>query len=325
MTKLKGNPGPIPGKTLYDSSIHKEKKPILKPLLTTGAIILMLAAFHVINLTIQWNITKLEISTNELTKERLGYYTFLGLTNHETAQRKLKTAIGLQIKPFTVVSYFDLIHPAVFLIHSRSSNAVVFTGSMMTYPGIGFTDIYFHASEIVQTIKKEKGTRVFYYGNSLFPGLYHKIAQTMIDSEIGEGIRRSDLSFILTPVEDSQYLKIIHYTYFFLPLVMILILASYYGKVFYIAFFYYLGLFLLFDFKRFLFTIPFSWLIDILHLKLSSSTETIVAAVITALFVIFAFIGLFSRKKRLEKEQALTVWGKGLIVFFILLPLVLRF
>lgn len=325
MTKTKGNTEQKQGQTLYEPSKHKEKKPVLKALLTAGAVILMLAAFHIINHTIQWNISKLEISTNELTKERLGYYTFLGLSNYETARTKLETAIGLQIKPFTVVSYFDLFHPAVFLIHSRSANAVVFTGLMMTYPGKGFIDIYFHSAEIVETRKKDRGTQAFYYGNALFPNLYHKLAASLADSGIGEAPRRSGLSFILTQIEDSQYLKITYYAYFYLPLLIILILTAYYGKVFNMAFFYYAGLFLLFDFKRVLFTVPFSWLIDILHLELSSSTETIAAAVITSIFVIVAFTGMFSKKKKTGKEQALTVWGKGLIFFFILLPLGLRF
>lgn len=325
MKNLPENTQKKPGRTIYDPSHHLKKEPVTKILLVGAAVIIMLAAFHFINQVIRWNTTKLEIVNNELTRERLGNYTFLGLSNGTDAREKLETAVGLQIRPFTVVSYFDFFHSAVFLVHSRTRDAVINTGIMMTYPPKGFTDIYFHPTEIVESRQNEAGSRAVYYGSSLFPGIYYAVAGAIAGNGIGEGSPHRGLSFILNQVEDSTYLKIPYYAYFYLPLLTILILAAYYGRVFYTAFFYYVGLFLLFDFKRVLFTIPFSWLIDILGVDISPSAAAIGSAVMAAIFVIVGFTGIFTNRKKISPEQFLTPWGKGLIFFFILLPLALRF
>lgn len=325
MKNLPENTQEKPGRTVYDPSHHLTKEPVTKILLVGAAVILMLAAFRFINLIICWNASKLAITSNPITRERLGNYTFLGLSNHADAGKKLDTELGLQIRPFTVVSYFDLLHPSVFLIHSRARNAVINTGIMMTYPSTGFTDIYFHPTEIVETRRKETGSQAVYYGSSLFPGIYHAIAGSMTGSGIGEGTPRRGLSFILNQLEDSDYLKIPYYAYFYLPLLTILILAAFYGRVFYISFFYYAGLFLLFDFKRVLFTIPFSWLIDIVGVDISPSVAAIGSAVLLTVFVIGGFAGIFTNRKKIPTEQVLTAWGKGLIILFLLLPLALRF
>lgn len=325
MKNLPENTQRKPGRTVYDPSHDLTKEPVTKILLVGVAVIILLVAFHFINQIILWNTSKLEITTNALTRDRLGNYKFLGLSNRTDARKELETAVGLQIRSFTVISYFDFFHPAVFLIHSRTRNAVINTGIMMTYPPKGFTDIVFHPTEILESTHEETGSQAVYYGSSLFPGIYHAVAGSIAGSGIGEGTPHRGLSYILNQMEDSNYLKITYYAYFYLPLLTILILAAYYGRVFYIAFFYYVGLFLLFDFKRVLFTIPFSWLIDIFGIDISPSAAAIGSAVLVTLFVIGGFTGIFTNRKKVSTEQVLTPWGKGLILFYILLPLALRF
>ncbi|MCP5104737.1 MAG: hypothetical protein GY950_15235 [bacterium] len=306
------------GRTLYEPSRDLLKEPVSKILLVILAILVMLTVFRFINLTISWNMTRLELKSNPLT--RTNSFHFLGLSGNDTAQKKLQNMLDLQIREVTVVSYFDLFHPAVFLMHSRSKKPIVNVGIMSVYPEKGFTGVYFHPTEILETRRKETGSQAVYFGNSLFPALYKVLANRLSDNGGGGGI-----AFIMPPIEDANYLKIPYYAAFFLPLMAILILAAYYGRIFYISFFYYLGLFLLFDFKKALFTVPFSWLIDLLGLNISPAISAIISAALVSIFVLGGFIGIFHNRKQELGASPLTLWGKGLILFFLLLPIFLRF
>ncbi|MCX6578658.1 MAG: hypothetical protein NT166_00570 [Candidatus Aminicenantes bacterium] len=291
-------------------------------------ILLMLAAARFINLTICWNAVKLELQGNQSIS--LANYRFLGLSEYETARGRLTGLVNSQIREVTVVSYYDFFHPAVFLIHSRSKNPLVNVGIMNVLPGKGFVDYFFHPTEILEVRTDKVANRAVYYGSAIFPAIYWNIARRLSNEGVGEkaGASAQPLSFIVNRVEDADYLKIPYYVYFYLPLLLILILTAFYGKAFCISFFYYLGLFLLLDFKKALFTIPFSWLSSLLGVNIS---PTVAAVISVGLAVLFFFGGLSGivyvinkRKENLGNIQ-LTIWGKGLIVFFILLPLFLRF
>ncbi len=309
-----------PGGTVYDPSKYRYKASLGKILLVVGLILLMLAAARLANLTIWWNVMRLELTNDPLTP--VNNYRFLGHSGYEAARKKLDTMLALRIRKATIVSYFDLLHPAVFLIHNRSQSTFVNAGLMTTYPAKGFSEYFFHPTEILEVRGKETGKRAVYFGSSLFPAIYEKIA-----SRISPSSQR--ISFIITPIEDGKYLKIPYYIYFYLPLLSILIIAAYYGRTFYIAFFYYLGLFLLFDFKKVIFTAPFSWLINLLGFDVSPAAAAIVSAVLVCLFVIGGFIGLFNIRRTRKWEETgepyMSVLGKSLIFFFLLLPLFLRF
>ncbi len=305
-----------------------EEHKVGKVLLVGLGILLMLVAANLINLAISWNTVKLELQDNQLLQQ--ANYRFLGLSDYETARGRLTGLVDSQIREFTVVSYYDFFHTAVFLIHSRSKNPLVNVGIMNVLPGKGFVDYFFHPTEILELRSNETKQQAVYYGSAIFPSLYWDIAERISGTEVGEeaGAKSTPISFIINRVEDSDYLKIPYYVYFYLPLLLILILTAFYGKPFCISFFYYVGLFLLFDFRRVLFTIPFSWLINLLGLNISPT----MAAVISVAWVILFFFGglsgvvyVINKKRENFDNIQLTIWGKGLIVFFILLPLFLRF
>jgi hypothetical protein len=310
-------------KNLLKIEEHKAGKVFMISLL----ILLMLAAARFINLTICWNAVKLELTGNQ--SITLANYRFLGLSDYETAQGRLTGLVNSQIREVTVVSYYDFFHSAVFLIHSRSKNPLVNVGIMNVLPGKGFVDYFFHPTEIIEVRTDKVANRAVYYGSAVFPAIYWNIARRLSNEGVGEkaGASAQPISFIVNRVEDADYLKIPYYVYFYFPLLLILILTSFYGKPFCISFFYYLGLFLLFDFRKALFTIPFSWLISLLGVNIS---PTVAAVISVGLAVLFFFGGLSGiiyvinkRKENLGNIQ-LTIWGKGLIVLFILLPLFLR-
>ena len=274
--------------------------------------------------------SRLELTHNPLTKARVGDYSFMGLSGYEEARKKLMNSVTLQrVREVTVTSYFDLLHPAIFLIHSRSSKTYVNLGRMSVYPDKGFTALFFHTGEILETRRKETVRHATYFGRSLFPVLYESLAGFISRGRIGERAsgKKLGISFIIKPIEETEYLTIPYYLYFYLSLLAILILISRYGNTFYISFFYYLGLFLLFDFKQALFIIPFQWLINLLGVDISQTWAVILSAGIVTIFVIGGFYGIFSSRKRSMDQFGynLTVWGKGFIFFFLLLPLFLRF
>lgn len=301
-----------------------------KVLMVSLIILLMLVAAHFINLTICWNAAKLELTGNTMIP--LTNYKFLGLSDYETARERLTGLVNSQIREFTVVSYYDLFHSVVFLVHSRSKNPLVNVGIMNVLPGKGFVDYFFHPTEIIEVRSNEISRQAVYYGSSIFSPIYWNIASRL--SGQGEGVGEKagasaqPISFIINRVEDADYLKIPYYVYFYFPLLLILILTAFYGKPFCITFFYYLGLFLLFDFRKVLFTIPFSWLINLLGLNISPTMAAVIAVGLAILFILGGLSGIVyvinKRKEQMGNIQ-LTIWGKGLIVFFILLPLFLRF
>lgn len=316
--------------TMYDASQYKEKAPLGKILLVIGFVLVLLLAIRFLNLSLWWNVTRLELTHDHdpLTKARVGDYSFMGLSGYEAARKKLMNSVTLQrVREVTVTSYFDLLHPAIFLIHSRSSKPYVNLGRMSVYPDKGFTTLFFHPTEILETRRQKTGRYAIYFGSSLFPALYKKLAGYISSNGIGEGAKDKGegISFIVKPIEETEYLKIPYYIYFYLSLLAILILSAHYGSIFYISFFYYLGLFLLFDFKKALFTIPFQWLINLLGVNISQTLAAVISAGIVTLFVIGGFIGIFNSCRRDQVGYNLTVWGKGLIFLFLLLPLSLRF
>lgn len=285
---------------------------------------MLLVLIRYLNLILFWNVTRLELTNDPLT--RVGDYRFLGFSNYENAKKKFMKTIAFHMKDVSIATYFDSFHPAVFLINNKSGKKTfVNLGHMIVFPEKGFTALFFHPSEILETRRKETGRQAHYYGYSLFSEIYKKLAGNISGTEIGERVRKQGISFILKPVKDSNYLKIPYYLHFYLSLLIILILAAYYGRIFYISFFYFLELFLFFDFKKTLFTVPFSWLINLLDIDISETTTAIISAILVTIFVIGGFLGIFNIRKEESREYNLTAIGKGLIIFFLLLPFFLRF
>jgi len=168
-------------------------------------------------------------------------------------------------------------------------------------------------------IRKEKGGKTFWghLGTSfllnMFTGTSPEI--TVTTDKAPEG-----LSYYAKTVNNSTYLKIPYLIYFYLPLLLIMIMAFFNSPAILTSFFYYVGLFLLFDFRRDLFATPLSWLMDLLNLEIGGYTDLIGSLVVVTLFVLLGVLGLINWKKVREPfQERLT------IMFFLLLPLFLRF
>jgi hypothetical protein len=309
-----------PGRTLYDKSRYKPKVSILKIVFVIFFVLALLLAVCFLDHMLWWNAAKWELKSSRTGRSE--DFLFLGFSNYEKAQKKLSEFTGTHINDKTVVSYFDLTHRNVFIINNRGTKSFLNVGIMSVYPESGITTLLFHPSEIVETRRENFSTKALYYGTSLFPQLFDATAKRISKGEEGKGI-----GFIFNPINDTKYLKIPYMIYFFLPLLIIILLSANYRR-FAISFFYYGGLFLLFDFKRVLFIAPFSWLINLLGVNISHTAAAIISALMLTVFITTGFMGIVYKHKREPVENTgyfLPFWGRGLIVFFLLLPLVLRF
>lgn len=315
-------PQPV-GRTVYDASLYKHRASTGKIILLAAAVLLLLAAVRFLNLTLWWNMTRLEISQSN---SRVGDYTFLGLSSRQAAQDKLMNSPVRSMKAVSVAAYFDGFHPMVFLVNCNRGGTFTNLGLTAFYPQTGVTTVIFHPTEIIETHRNGEPAAAVYFGRSLFPVLYEKLAGFIAGNGVGESAGNQKISFILNRTEDTDYLNIPYYIYFYVPLLGILFLGAYYGRVFYISFFYFPGLFLLFDFRRVLFTGPFDWLIRLTGLEISQTAAAIVSAVLVGLFVLGGFAGIFNGRNRdSDSEPAFTTRARALIFFFLLLPLALRF
>lgn len=294
--------------SIYDEKQFKKAGLRVNLFYLFGILILLLVVFRFINLTMWWFMTHLELTSKPPDKQVR--YTSLHLSSHEKAKEKcLELSQRYPAVNVTVVSYFNLLHPGVFLVHNKAKYAAVDLGRMVIPLGPGLFTFRMHLTDIIekqwnQTVKQTRFT------TSILLSLFIK----------EDPAASKDISFILKPIEKAGYLDIPYLIYFYLPLVLILIFSSFYSRAVFTSFFYYSGLFLLFDFKTVLFRVPFSWLTQLFNIKDITPVEGVGAVVVAVLFTLLGIYGLFNWKKRRDIFKE-----KLMVLFFILLPIFLRF
>ena len=273
-----------------------------------GILIILLVVFRFINLTMWWFMTHLELTHK--TPDKQVKYTSLFLSSHERAKEKcLELSQRYPAANVTVASYFNLLHPGVFLVHNQAKHAAVDLGRMVIPLGPGLFTFRIHLTDIIekqwnQTVKQTRFTS--------------SILLTFFMEE--DPAANKDISFILKSMEKTEYVDIPYLIYFYLPLALILIFSSFYSRAVFTSFFFYTGLFLLFDFKTVLFRAPFNWLFQLFNVKDITPVEGVGAVVVAVLFTLLGIYGLINWKNRRDilKERLI-------VLFFILLPIFLRF
>jgi hypothetical protein len=293
--------------SIYDEKQFKKAGLRVNKLYLIGILLLLLVVFRFLNLTLWWVVNHLEL--NQKTAGKEVKYTSLHLSSYEKAKEKcLDFSRAPPKTDVTVVSYFNLFQPGIFLIHNTAKFSAVDLGRMVVPLGPGLFTLKMHLSGVVEK-QGEQGRQQGYFGNSLLAKFFIKESQAA-----------GDLSFINVPLEKSTYLKIPYLVYFYLPLVLILLFASIFSQAVLTGFFYYTGLFLLFDFKALFFTVPFGWFTRAIGIKDTTSFEGLVAVIAAVLLTMIGVLGLLNWKERrgIFKENLL-------VLLFLLLPLFLRF
>jgi hypothetical protein len=294
--------------SIYDEKKFKKAGLRVNLFYLFGILIILLVVFRFLNLTMWWVATHLEITNKP--PDKLVKYSSLLLSSHERAKENcLELSQSYPAANVIVVSYFNLFHPGVFLVHNKAKHSTVDLGRMVIPLGPGLFTFRIHLTDIIE--KQWNQTVQWRHFTS-------SILLTFFIKE--DRAANKNLSYILKSVENTTYLDIPYLIYFYLPLVLILILSSIYSPALFTSFFYYPGLFLLFDFKTVLFRVPFNWLTRLFNIKDTTAVDGIGAVVVAVLFTLLGIYGLIKWKNRRDifKERLF-------VLFFILLPIFLRF
>lgn len=294
-----------------------------KPRRTRSAIffILLLVAFllamHFFNLFLQWTVIRLELAHGPVF--RSPEYSFLGFSLFNQKELAAVRYFKNSSKPTRVFGFFDFFHPVIFHIWNKNGMAFIDLGPIVVAVPTGFSRIVFFPSSVF-FVDHEKKVTVKCFATSPAGLLWQGFLAKKYSTSKPAARKPLAVSFVIKELEKSRYLKIPYLVYFYLPLLMIILLAIRYGSVLLMAFFYYAEILFLFDYRKMFVTVPFDWIFKLFNWKISAGQVEVTAALMVVIFVLCAAFGLWHWKK-----SDISGREKGIILFFILLPFFLFF
>jgi hypothetical protein len=276
-----------------------------------------LLAVHFLNLFMHWTITRQELA--EKPAYRTPEYTFLGLSllNREkiAAVQRLPNAAPSG----RVFAFYDGLHPSVFLVWNNGRREEFFDlGPLLVAVPAGASRVSLLPAGIF-LLRQGKMTVVKNYDGSILGGIWARYWQNKIGAA-GKGGQSMPGSFVVKQEEGATRLKLPYLVYFYLPLLLILILAATSGLGLASAFFYYAEMFFLFDFQKLFVTVPLGWLFNALGVELRDPWAKVLAVSMALLFLAASLYGLW-RWRNAEIPGS----RKWVVLFFILLPFSLFF
>jgi hypothetical protein len=309
------NNDPPANKTLYRGEKRRFVFPRLSAFLPLLLVFLLLV--HFLNLFLQWTVIRQELAQEPTF--RSPEYTFLGfsLLNQKSisAARLLPNAAPAG----RVYGFFDVIHPAVFLIWNNAQKEDFFDlGPVIIAVPTGSSRVSFFPGSVFLLQQGEKKT-LRYFGDAFVGSAWHIfLSKKIIKDEKKEML--SPGSFVVKAPEQSPYLKIPYLIYFFLPLLLIIAAIGSSGAVMATAFFCQVEMFFLFDYQKLFAAIPLGWAFKALNIEISDFRIKLVSLLLALFFLACAVFGLWHWKKR-----EISVWQRRIILFFVLLPWFLYF
>jgi hypothetical protein len=306
---------------MYDDTpiILKQKLPG-HPIIYIALILSLLFTIRFLNLSLKYHLTKSEVESKHEINQGVEF-DFTGMSGLNTARERLNSNMNTTSGFVNVVGYYDFLHHMVYLVYNHSAPKFIEIGRHTAFLKKGFTQIFLFPSDIIKTVRgKNVGTK--YFGNSLLKDSFNELSNRLaLHSNTAEGIQKEKgVSFILHPLIKSKYLKISYYIYCFLPLLIIIFLSLRFTNIFFLGYFIYLELFLLFDPKLLFASIPFGWLINLLKLEISNKMEWIISGSLLGVFTLLGIVGFF-----FIDEIKRVPWAKYFFMFFLMLPIFLRF
>ena len=276
-------------------------------------VLVVLLAVHFLNVFLHWTVIRLELAQAPVFNSP--EYSFFGFSLFNQEKISSVRYFEKSSQPARVFAYFDIFHPAVFDVWNRKNDmAFVDFGPVILslppgfsrvalYPGPGF--FVEHENRIAL-----KSYAASYGGSSWYRFLSAKfLASRKKPKEL------RNVSFVVKELETSQYLKIPYLLYFFLPLLIVVLLAMRHGAAYLTALIYYVEMFFLFDFRSMFVSVPFHWFLKLVHWEIGAAQVELVAMVLVTVFVLASAVGLWNWKK-----NTLAGLDKGIILFFVLLP-----
>lgn len=305
--------------SVYDNAKFKQfkKKRFTGNVFVIVALVLVLLIIaRFTNLTIQYHMTKLELKSSSLCEKT--DLIFLGFSGYEKAEKRLLQPDFTHTKKIKVVCFYDFYHPAVFFINNKDMLCFVDLGKLVVYVNPGFSVITFYQFDIIKI--REKGTEIVqHFGNSLLYPVFVSVCEIFGYNLNMEKRSKKGLSYIIKSIEKSKYMKIQYLIYFYVPLFLIILFAFSYSNAIFIAFFYYIEVFFLFNLKE-AFIGPFLWLLNFLNIQASDIVVIIGACSLCLIFLITGIFGLFNWKN-IQNQS----FERGFILFMLLLPIFIRF
>lgn len=305
------------GESQGKSSLYPgEKRPFFRGGKWVWPLLLLLAGLalvHFLNLFMQWTLISRELAGKPSFQSP--EYTFLGFS---PLHRQEIAAIGRlpnSAPAGRVFAFFDLLHPAVFMVWNNAGVEEFFDlGPVMVALPAGASRIAFLPGSVFLLSQGDRSVARNFAG-SICGGI-----RAGALNKDGAGGRNLPGSFVVKAAERSPSLRIPYLVYFYLPLVLIIIAVATSGAGMATAFFYYAGMFFLFDFEKLFVTVPLAWLFKALGVELPAPWITVLAAVLALLFLAAAVYGLLR-----WNDKEIPPSGKWIAWFFILLPLALFF
>jgi hypothetical protein len=306
---------PTGRRTLFQ---EKSRSPLLPRI---DAFLLLLLALllliHFLNLFLQWTVTRQELSHGPVF--RSPEYTFLGFSPFQqkkiAALRRLPNAAAAG----RVYGFFDLIHPAVFLIWNNGPGEEFFDlGPVIVAVPAGASRVTFFPGSLFLLRQGERST-LKYFGEAIVGRAWDGFLSKKIAPDADKG-RSSPGSFAVKDRGQSPYLRIPYLIYFFLPLLLILAAIGSMGEVMASAFLFHVEMFFLFDYRQLFAAVPLGWAFRALNIEISDFRLKLAAILLVLFFLAASVFGLWHWKKR-----ETTTWQKRIVLFFILLPWFLFF
>ena len=294
--------------------IRKRKEGIQRPLLAVMVFILVLLLVRMLNLGLWWHSNRLEIQHKAVLSNT--QYTFLGFSSEAKAKKELDKMRNLGKSASVAVSYYDVFTPIGFAVFNRGQNTeMIDMGRLILYtcPGESSARMFFHGaiSQNCSGMESEK-----YYEPFLLRRWF-RLASSKLTGRKSQG---PPPSFVLKPLANSHYLKVPYLIYFYLPFVLLILLTLHFGGGMLTGFFYFVEVFFLFDYRQVLAEVPFSWVKSITGGEFGLGAATVVSVAVAVLALLLFAAGLY-QWKTLREHPVARLW----VLFFVLLPLVLRF
>lgn len=285
------------------------------PLLPLLAVAAGLLLAHGLNVWMQWSLIRRELSGKPLFHSP--EYTMIGLAALHRGEIAALGRLPNAAPGGRIFAYFSPLRPAVFLAWNNAGAGEFFDlGPLLLalpagasridlLPGMMF--VLRHGHEVVARN----------YGGSIF-GRYW--ARALGGGPPGGAGMRLTGSFLLKPATESPPLRIPYLAYFVLPLALIVALMAMHGPGMAAAFFYYAGMFFLFDYESLFAAVPLGGLLRFAGQELPAGATRPLAVVLVLLFLALAVSGLLRWRQR-----EMPASGRWIVLFFVLLPLALFF
>jgi len=302
------------------TTLYQDKKPgNARPRISAFVPLLLgfLLLIHFGNLFLQWTVIRQELAHGPAF--RSPEYTFLGFSLFNQKKIAAVRLLPNAAPSGRVFGFFDLLHPAVFLVWNNGPGEDFFDlGPVIIAVPPGASRVTFLPGSVF-LLQQGKVKTARYFGAAIIGRAWHGF----LGKQIAPGQKKRALapgSFVVKERERSPYLKIPYQIYFFLPLLLILAAIASTGTVMASAFIYHVEMFFLFDYQQLFAAIPLGWAFRVLNIEISDLRLKLAAALLASFFLAGAVFGLWHWKKREVSDLQ-----KRILLFFVLLPWFLFF